>query len=234
MPEDDFPPAEQAVEHPNGLLAAGGEVTADSLIRAYRQGIFPWSMPDEPLMWWSPDPRGVIYPTDFQPSRSLRQQRRKQPWRFSVNEDFAGVMRACAEPRADQDGTWIDERIIAGYVQLHRRGLAHSVEVWLGDALVGGLYGVSLGRLFCGESMFSRQTDASKAAFWALMTLMQAWHIELVDCQMLNPHLERLGAVALSRAEYLAYVKQQVSMPNLIWSMAPTLLNSAGFCTDTR
>lgn len=228
---DDFPSVIDALDEPNGLLAAGGSVTTTRLIQAYRQGIFPWSMPGEPVLWWSPEPRGVIYPSEFTPKRSLRQAARQQPWHWSVNRDFSAVINACALLRAEE-GTWIDNDIIAGYEAMHRMGYAHSVEVWLGSDLVGGLYGVSLGRLFCGESMFSRQSNASKLAFWALMQLMHRWGVPLVDCQMLNPHLLSLGAEALPRARYLEHVSTVVYQPDLPWAEAHALLSELGFRVD--
>lgn len=227
--DDPFPAPEQALDYPDGLLAAGGEASVARLQMAYRAGIFPWSSAGEPLLWWSPDPRCVIDPASFRPSKSLIKTRRASAWRFSCNQAFTQVIAACAAPRAYADETWITADIQAGYQHLHRCGWAQSIEVWYDDVLVGGLYGVTVGGVFCGESMFSRRRDASKLAFWALMSLCHAWRVEWVDCQLENEHLLSLGATLMTRSDYLKILAKQPDTPALPWSQAPILLATAGF-----
>lgn len=229
--DDAFPDPRDALADPPGLLAAGGDLSPARLLTAYRAGIFPWFSDDQPILWWSPDPRCVIAPDDFRPSRSLRQQLRRGGWQFSVDRAFAEVIAACAAPRAYTDNTWITADIRAGYEGLHRLGHAHSVEVWHHGELAGGLYGVAAGGMFCGESMFSRRTDASKLAFWALMTLASAWRLPCVDCQLVNDHLLSLGAGPVPRDDYLALLRQRRDLPAPDWSSAAGLLAAAGFPT---
>lgn len=224
-----FPAPSTALDYPNGLLAAGGDVSPARLQAAYQAGIFPWSSAGEPLLWWSPDPRCVIEPAIFVPSKSLVKTRRQAGWRFSCNQAFADVIAACAAPRPYADDTWITAEIQAGYTALHKLGWAQSIEVWREDVLVGGLYGVTVGGIFCGESMFSRCRDASKLAFWALMSLSRAWQVELVDCQLENDHLLSLGATIMSRNDYLALLAQQPETPTLPWSQAHSTLAANGF-----
>lgn len=201
-PESPFPPAEQALDNPPGLLAAGGDLSPPRLVNAYRHGIFPWYSDDQPILWWSPAPRCVLYPQDVHVSRRLR--RRYNQGRFSLTTDsaFAGVIEACAGPRRDHDGTWITEEMQTAYIRLHELGIAHSVEVWMDDELAGGIYGLSLGRVFFGESMFSKYEDASKIALVALCRQLQQWDFTLLDCQISNPHLSSMGAVEITRAEF--------------------------------
>jgi leucyl/phenylalanyl-tRNA--protein transferase len=206
---NDFPPIEEALDEPNGLLAIGGELTPERLLSAYAQGIFPWYDDDDgPVLWWSPDPRAVLRPDEVHISRSLRKRLRRKEYRLSMDTRFTEVLAACAEPRANSEdpkdpaGTWITSEMRMAYTQLHLRGFAHSVEAWYQDTLVGGLYGVSLGRMFFGESMFSRRDDASKVALVGLAAQLQAWEFTLIDCQMLNPHLERLGVYEIPRREF--------------------------------
>jgi leucyl/phenylalanyl-tRNA---protein transferase len=191
---------------PNGLVAVGGSLDADTLIRAYRAGIFPWSS-DPEITWWCPDPRAIFDLATFRPSRSLRKSVRRGGWRFAVDEDFVGVMRRCAECTSDRPSTWITDDFIAAYTELHRRGLAHSVEVYEADEMVGGLYGVTFGAFFGGESMFHRRTDASKAAVAHLAEHLRVRGFLLLDAQVPNPHLASLGAVEISRREYLRRLK---------------------------
>lgn len=198
----DFPPIEQALKEPNGLLAAGGDLSVNRLLKAYSRGIFPWFDDDQPILWWSPDPRAVMFPQDLHISRSLHKTLRSNCFRVSFDEDFDAVIRACSAPRRGSQGTWITEDIIDAYNAFHARGFAHSVECWHGDELVGGLYGVALGRLFFGESMFSRMTDASKVAFVHLVKQLEAWDFPLIDCQIMNPHLASLGATLMPRATF--------------------------------
>ena len=206
MPEAEPTPAEDDAG-PNGLVALGGRLDVETLVTAYRAGIFPWSS-DPVLTWWSPDPRAIFDLERWRPHRSVGRSARRAGWRFTVDAAFAEVMRACAETGGDRPSTWITDDFVRAYGELHRRGLAHSVEVWEGEALVGGLYGVALGGFFGGESMFHRRTDASKAAVGHLVERLRAGGFSLLDAQVPTPHLERLGAVAIPRADYLARLKR--------------------------
>ena len=196
----------------DGLVAVGGAVTPESLLRAYRAGVFPWSS-DPVVTWWSPDPRAIFDMERYRPSSSLRKSIRRAKWIFTLDRDFEGVMRRCAEPTPSRPSTWITEDFIAGYTELHRRGTAHSVEVYEQDELVGGLYGVSIGGFFGGESMFHRRPDASKAAVAHLVQHLRARGFVLLDAQVPTPHLARLGAVEISRSEYLARLQQALALP---------------------
>lgn len=198
-----FPPTHQALEQPNGLLCVGGDLTPETLLRAYARGIFPWYDDGQPILWWTPDPRAVLFPDELHVSRSLRRTLRRDAFHLSADTCFEAVVRACAAPRPDQQGTWIDAAMLAAYTELHRRGHAHAIEVWNNEGdLVGGLYGVAMGGAFFGESMFSRATDASKVALVALVWLMQQYGGELIDCQLENPHLNRLGARLIPRVDF--------------------------------
>jgi leucyl/phenylalanyl-tRNA---protein transferase len=210
---DPFPPVEAALVEPNGLLAAGGGLSPARLMDAYSRGIFPWFGEDDPVLWWTPDPRMVLWLDELHVSRSLR--RRLRSGRFSVTVDraFEAVIRGCAEPRDDDAGTWITREMLAAYGQLAARHHAHSVETWADGRLVGGLYGVARGRMFYGESMFSRVTDASKVALVTLVRQLQRWGFELIDCQMSTTHLASLGAREIPRAEFLQHVGRLASLP---------------------
>lgn len=217
-----FPPVDEALDDPNGLLAVGGDLRPERLLLAYQQGIFPWFSEDDPICWWSPDPRCVFFTADYKPQRSLVKRLRQQPFRFSVDRCFTDVMQACAAPRHYADGTWIQDDFIHNYSLLHQAGVAHSIEVWnRDDELVGGLYGLNLGRLFFGESMFSRETDASKAALAYLMQLCRHWEIPLVDGQVENEHLMRLGATLISRQEFTRWLASHASLSAPDWRGAP-------------
>jgi len=224
-----FPAPDQALEEPPGLLAAGGDLSTQRLINAYRQGIFPWYMDDSPLLWWSPDPRCVLNPAHYQPARSLRKAYRQAHWQISVNRCFKATIEGCAAPRSYADSTWITADMQAAYLRLHRLGWAHSIEIWRNDELVGGLYGVSVGRVFCAESMYSRCSNASKMAIWALMTLAKQWSWDMVDAQMENPHLLQLGAELLPRADYLDTLKTAVKYALPDWRLAESVLTQQGF-----
>jgi len=189
-------------EWPEGLVAVGGDLNPDTLVRAYRSGIFPWSS-DPAVTWWSPDPRAIFDLGSFHPHRSVGKAIRRNGWRFTIDRDFEGVMRACAAPAPDRPETWISEEFIESYVELHRRGRAHSLEVWEGTELVGGLYGVTLGGFFGGESMFRRRTDASKAAVGFLVEHLRRQDFLLLDAQVPTAHLKSIGAVEIPRADYL-------------------------------
>lgn len=203
-PGDPFPPADQALDDPEGLVAAGADLTVPTLLDAYHNGLFPWFSEGDPPLWWSPDPRLVLIPGEFHCSRSLRKLLRRDRFLFSMDTHFGDVIRACASvPRDGQPGTWIVEAMQAAYIALHRAGHAHSIEIWQENQLVGGLYGVRLGGVFFGESMFSRAPDASKAATAALCQLAPALDIELIDCQVDSPHLRTLGARTMPRDAFL-------------------------------
>ena len=247
-----FPAVELALRSPNGLLAAGGGLSAARLLEAYRHGIFPWFSPGDPILWWSPDPRMVLIPGEFKTSRTLAKALRRSAYEVRCDTAFERVMRACAAPRDSQSGTWIDESMIAAYSALHRSGYAHSVEVWMpkksfqlqieGETrrqrandmdsanstamskrgsqrsitdelemeLVGGLYGVSIGRMFYGESMFSTVSDASKIALAHLARQLERWQFGMIDCQMNTAHLASLGAREIPRAEFIARLRELV------------------------
>jgi len=217
-----FPPADAALDEPNGLLAVGGDLSPERLLLAYRAGIFPWFNAGDPVCWWSPDPRCVFLTAAWQPSRSLAKRLRQGTFRLTVDRCFTRVMEACAAPRAYAEGSWIQPDFISSYTELHRQGIAHSLEAWnREDKLVGGLYGLNLGHLFFGESMFSRETDASKAAFAYLMQLCRHWGIPLVDGQVENEHLLRLGARLMPRREFLEWLARYGNAPAPDWASAP-------------
>ena len=201
-----FPPVEQALDEPPGLLAAGGDLSPARLLAAYRRGVFPWYSPGQPVLWWAPDPREVIFPDQFRPSRSLAKTLRNRGFETAFDRDFEAVIRACAGPRHGVRGTWITSDMRAAYLRLHELGVAHSIETWLEGRLVGGLYGVQLGRIFFGESMFSRETDASKVALARLVEQCLARNIALIDCQMPSPHLRSLGSRPIPRHRFVEYL----------------------------
>lgn len=198
-----FPDPGYALQEPDGLLAVGGDLSPARLLNAYRQGIFPWYSEGQPILWWSPNPRSVLFPDTFKISRSLRKTLRKRLFSVTLDTAFNDVIEACSEPRPDQDGTWITNEMKQAYIQLHRIGFAHSVEVWEGDELVGGLYGVSLGKVFFGESMFTRRSDASKVGFTYLIEQLKSWGFGLIDCQVHTSHLSSLGAEDIPRESFL-------------------------------
>ncbi len=198
----EFPPIEYALDEPNGLLAAGGDLSAERILSAYYRGIFPWFNPGDPILWWSPSPRTVIFPKTHQVSKSLRKTLRRGTYRVTFDLAFKQVIEGCASPRDYSDGTWISEKIISSYTELHNQGFCHSVEVWQDQTLVGGLYGLALGRVFFGESMFSRADNASKVGFAYLVRTLREWDFELIDCQVANNHLFSLGAVEIPRDEF--------------------------------
>ena len=205
-PADPLPPVGRARRRPNGLLAAGGGLSVERLLEAYRRGIFPWYSEGDPVLWWSPDPRMVLPVGGMRVSRSLRRRLRRAEFDVSLDTSFGEVIRACAVPRPDDKGTWLMPEMIAAYERLFEAGHAHSVEVRAGGRLVGGLYGVAVGRMFFGESMFSRRTDASKVALAWLDAQLARWGFEVIDCQMPTGHLARLGAVQVPREEFLQRV----------------------------
>jgi len=198
-----FPNITEALIEPNGLLAVGGDLGFERLIHAYQQGIFPWYNAGQPILWWSPDPRLVLFPKKLKISRSLKKNQRNSGFRVSFDNAFQQVIQACAfTPRSDQEGTWLSDEMQAAYCDLHQRGIAHSVECWYENQLVGGLYGIALGRVFFGESMFTHRSNASKVAFVTLVQQLQAWQFELIDCQVYTQHLHSLGAEEISRRHF--------------------------------
>jgi leucyl/phenylalanyl-tRNA--protein transferase len=213
-----------------GLLAAGADLSPQRLLLAYQNGIFPWFSEGQPILWWSTDPRMVLYTGHFKVSDSLRKTLRRVErsrvgggrWDVRFDTDFERVMRACAEPRKDGPGTWISQDIIAGYTGLYHMGFAHSSEVWLDGELVGGAYGVCIGRMFYGESMFARVTDASKVALAYLVAFLRSHGVEMVDCQQETSHLASLGAAPISRARFLEHLQRAIRQPAITdWSVAP-------------
>ena len=206
----DFPPLERALREPDGLLAAGGDLSPERLLAAYRHGCFPWYQDGQPLLWWSPDPRMVLFPEELHVSRSLRKTLRRGDFTITFDQDFAAVIRACAAPRSYADGTWITSAMQQAYLELHRRGIAHSVEAWQNGELVGGLYGLALGQLFFGESMFSRRTNASKVAFVTLAERLRECGFALIDCQMHTAHLASFGAREIPRSEFAEYLARHL------------------------
>jgi leucyl/phenylalanyl-tRNA---protein transferase len=205
-PPDYFPPVSQALTEPAGLLAGGGDLSPERLTAAYRRGIFPWFSQGQPVLWWSPDPREVLFPAEFHLSRSLARTLRSGRLTTTWNQDFQGVIDGCAAPRAGAPGTWITPQMRKAYLTLHQRGLAHSIETWHAGTLVGGLYGVAVERGFCGESMFSRMADASKAALATLVARAPEHRFALIDCQMPSAHLRSLGSRPLPRERFLKYL----------------------------
>jgi leucyl/phenylalanyl-tRNA--protein transferase len=213
---DPFPPLEQALTEPNGLLAAGAELTVPRLVQAYENGIFPWYSEDQPVLWWSPDPRMVLVPAELKIPRSLRKRLAKRDYEVRADTAFEEVVRACAVPRPGQDGTWITNDMVEAYTRLHRAGHAHSVETWIGGRLAGGLYGVALGRMYYGESMFTREPDASKIALVHLVRQLGRWGYGLIDCQMKTAHLARFGAREIPRADFVRSLANLVNYPRTV------------------
>lgn len=219
QPLTPFPPLQTALREPNGLLCAGGGLSPERLLMAYRRGIFPWFSEGDPVLWWSPDPRMVLFPPEFKCARSLRQALKQPGYRVRFDTDFAAVIAACAHtPRRGQDGTWIVDTVRQAYLRLHELGWAHSVEVWKTGAgeqetLIGGLYGVAIGRMFFGESMFSHQSNASKIALAHLAHFLRQHEFGLIDCQMRTEHLASLGAREIPRADFIARLKTLCAAP---------------------
>lgn len=205
---ESLPDPAEALTEPNGLLAAGGSLEPDWLLASYKRGIFPWFEAGQPILWWSPNPRTVLAPHDFRLSRSFRKRLRRGEFRVTADRDFAGVISACAAPRRYTDSTWITPAMQSAYTRLHQLGWAHSFEAWSDQTLAGGLYGIAIGKVFFGESMFARYTDASKVAFWHALQFLIWRGFELVDCQLPSAHLTRLGATTRSRPAFLAALER--------------------------
>ena len=210
----EFPPLNKALSEPNGLLAAGGDLRPERLIQAYRHGCFPWYQDGQPILWWSPDPRTVVLPENLHVSRSLTKLMRQGRYRVTFDQAFTDVIRACAAPRSYAEDTWITSPMQDAYIALHKRGLAHSVEVWRDSELVGGLYGLAMGQLFFGESMFSRADNASKVGFVTLVEHLKDWGFVLIDCQMQTEHLLSFGAQTISRPEFARYLSDHLDQPS--------------------
>ncbi|MFK7976799.1 MAG: leucyl/phenylalanyl-tRNA--protein transferase [Halioglobus sp.] len=222
---EDFPSTSDALDEPNGLLAVGGELTVERLLAAYRRGIFPWYDDPQPILWWTPDPRLVLFPQELHMSRSLRKTLRGDAFALSVDTQFSGVMQACAQLRGDGLGTWIDDAMLDAYTELHSLGYAHSIEVRDDSGtLVGGLYGVSLGGVFFGESMFSHRSDASKTALVALVHILKRGGFQMIDCQVASDHLISLGARCISRLDFEKRLAQTVDqdIDESIWQLPAT------------
>ena len=212
-PEGDpaaFPPCDDALDEPAGLLAVGGDLRPARLLAAYRRGIFPWYSPGQPILWWSPNPREVLFPDEFRRTRSLAKRERNAGFDVRIDTRFAAVIDACAAPRDGVAGTWITAEMRAAYLDLHALGVAHSIETWQGERLVGGLYGLQLGRVFFGESMFSLEPDASKVALSTLVRRAPERDIALIDCQLPSAHLATLGSRSLPRAQFLALLAELI------------------------
>lgn len=212
-PPDTFPDVESSLSEPDGLLAAGGDLSAERLLAAYARGIFPWYEKGQPILWWCPDPRCILWPADLHISRRLRQQMRNSPAELRFDCSFGNVVRECAGERRSQQGTWITDEMIAAYEQLHADDWAHSIEVWDDDELVGGLYGICIGKVFFGESMFSKKPNSSKMAMLGLATHMQSSGLELIDCQVVSRHLMTLGAQVIPRSEFTDFLASACNPP---------------------
>ncbi|GAC1668144.1 MAG: leucyl/phenylalanyl-tRNA--protein transferase [Steroidobacteraceae bacterium] len=218
---DWFPPLENALREPPGLLAAGGDLSPARLLAAYERGVFPWYSAQQPILWWSPDPRMVLFPGEFNCSRSLRKTLRNGPYTTRVDEAFGATIRGCAGPRRSGTDTWLNNDMIASYEQLHRLGFGHSIETYAGGLLAGGLYGIQLGQVFFGESMFSSRRDASKVAIARLVDECRARDIQLIDCQVASSHLASLGARELSRSQFVALLRRYARrQPSGSWAAA--------------
>ena len=224
-----FPDVSLALEEPDGLLAVGGNLRANTLLSAYRQGIFPWYSDGQPVLWWSPNPRAVIYPDQLKISRSLKKHIRQKRVDITLDHAFKEVIHACATPRNDGLGTWITTEMQAAYIEMHRLGHAHSVETWRDGKLVGGLYGIAIGQVFFGESMFSRESDASKIAFAHLVTQLKAWQFSLIDCQVGSTHMSSLGATEITRPVFMNHIEKSCNRQSLApeqWKSSLLLANN--------
>ncbi len=218
-PSDPFPPVEQALDHPDGLLAAGGTLSMKRLVDAYSHGIFPWFNDGDPVLWWSPDPRAVLVPSRVHVSHSLRKTLKKGAFLVTIDAAFGRVLDGCAAPRAHDSGTWLSGQMRRAYTSLHVAGLAHSIEVWMDGELAGGIYGVALGRMFFGESMFSVRRDASKIAVVRLAAQLDRWGMPMIDCQLETEHLLSLGAERMARREFVREVGRLVKLPEPSWRL---------------
>ena len=216
-----FPPTHQALAEPNGLLAVGGDLSTDRLLAAYRLGIFPWFEDDQPILWWTPSPRAVLFTDQIHISKSLKKTIRKKRFTIKADQQFEAVIDACASPRQENEGTWITSEMRLAYIELAKKGHAHSVETYLDDQLVGGLYGICIGRIFFGESMFSTESDASKVAFVHLALRLKRFGFKLIDCQVHSQHLASLGANEIERSDFetilTRYIEERDYDSNALW-----------------
>jgi len=208
LPEQPFPKVKHALKDPDGLVAVGGCLSPERLINAYKHGIFPWFNPGDPILWWSPDPRLCLLPNQFKPSKSLQRLARKNNFKVRIDQSFNAVIKACARPRKTQAETWISPEMINAYQTLHTIGVAHSIEVYLNNTLVGGLYGLGIGQVFFGESMFHTESNASKLAFYFLIGKLREWNYQLIDCQVKSEHLINWGAKEIPRDRFITLVNQ--------------------------
>ena len=225
-PESPFPPAKSALKDPEGLVAAGGDLKPTRILRAYHEGLFPWYEEDQPILWWSPNPRGVLYPKDFIAHKSLLRTIKRNHWKISYDKSFLKVMQACAEPRNNSRGTWITNDMIEAYVNLHNLNHAHSLEVHNeAEELIGGIYGISIGTIFFGESMFSRVTDASKVALLYLSAYLDSWGYDIIDTQLPSTHLTSLGGSEMARDKYLSLLSRYTaqSSNSKAWQVQPEI-----------
>ena len=218
---DGFPPTSSALSEPDGLLAIGGDLSPQRLLSAYRRGIFPWYSDGQPILWWSPDPRAVFAPAEIHISRSLGKTLRKRTFEVTWDCAFVATVDACAAPRAQHSGSWITRPMRDAYIELHRRGIAHSIECWQDGELAGGLYGIAMGCMFFGESMFSRRRDASKVALAVIGPQLAAWGYALIDCQIQNLHLATLGARTIARTEFESILKRMIDVQPAAQAWAP-------------
>mgnify|MGYP001615042475 CR=1 FL=1 len=213
-----FPALANALSEPNGLLAAGGDLSPSRILAAYQRGIFPWFMPDEPILWWSPSPRMVLMTAELKVPKSLAKVIRNRPYTVRFDTAFASVMQGCAAPRGDEPGTWISDDMLKAYTALHEGGFAHSFECWMDGELAGGLYGIAIGKMFYGESMFARRADASKIAFVHAVQWLRKQGFLMIDCQMHTEHLARFGAYEIEREEFIAKLNELIAQPGLMGS----------------
>ena len=226
-PSDPFPSVEQALDNPEGLLAAGGTLTTKRLLDAYRAGIFPWFNEGDPILWWSPDPRTILRPKKLHVSHSLRKRLRKAAYFVTLDRAFVRVLDGCAAPRAGDSGTWLSPAMRRAYTALHNAGFAHSIEVWMDGELAGGIYGVGIGRVLFGESMFARRTDASKIGIVVLAEQLDRWGFPFVDCQLETSHLMSLGAEHMPRRRFVAEITRLVNEPPPRWVLDEDLAGTA-------
>jgi leucyl/phenylalanyl-tRNA---protein transferase len=233
-PPASFPPVELALDEPDGLLAAGGDLSAARLLNAYPRGIFPWYDSGQPILWWSPDPRCILYPDRFRLSRRMQRECRRSPLVLTVNRSFSAVMAACAAPRKPLQGTWITADMVSAYSELHELGWAHSFELWRDGRLVGGIYGLAIGQVFFGESMFHRENNASKFALYALLRVLRPRGFSMLDCQTVSRHLLTLGAVTVPRRDFVAALARLCTpaVPFVDWPREPLMLRDLSASGD--
>ena len=226
LDREDFPDVSLALRDPDGLLAIGGDLSIERLLAAYRRGIFPWYSDDQPILWWSPDPRSIIRPENLIVSKSLSKTLKKQTFKVTFDQAFTDVIVQCAQPRQKESGTWITDEMTQAYIRLHDAGHAHSVECWQENKLVGGLYGIAIGNVFFGESMFSLVSDASKVAFVYLIKQLQHWGYEMIDCQVQSNHLDSLGAENIPRTVFVHSLEYYCQQPghDTPWQFDPNLI----------